>query len=298
GTLLLAQNRAGAAISAYQQSLHYVRQADDKRLLVTCLLSASIGSLVTRDLGTASARLLETLDLCREIGDQWSEVLASLWLSNVASLQGDAQTAAQLVDRTLVLARRQGDPWSLVIPLADMAQEAFSRGDLEKAESSLLEVEAPCRIVGDNWTLAWILNSRAQVELERLEWQAAEGHILEALQLSRQYGNLVASAMALVETAAMLTLRRPDASEPESRRSEDLGKAARLCGAVSFLAGNPAIFGGGMGAGKINDSMIARVRSAIAAEIWDPAFSEGQSLSLDQALDLAASELHTQTVGG
>lgn len=286
-SLSLIWDRNASALSALEQALQLARQVGDPELLAICLVEVGLGAMLTRDFATATASFQECIDLGRETGDEWKPVLASIWLGIVATMQGEEERAAEIMRQALILARRQGDPWCLMILLASASQGEFLRGDLDKAEATMLEAEPLCRSADDNWTLAWILNNLSQISLQRGDLPAAGGYTREALQLAREYGNAWASVIAMVETAVLLTLRHGD--QPEA-----LGRAARLCGAGGVYADKPVLFGGGAGAKKIFDLMVAQVRSAMDAEIWDHGSSVGAALSLDKALEMAAAELSAE----
>ena len=246
--------------------------------------------LAGNDVVAAEQQFEECRTLFDELGDEWSEVLATLWLGNTLSLRGDSERAKELTSQAVVLARHQGDPWLLVVPLMDVGQEAFMRGELDKAESTLLEVESMLRAVGDQWTIGWPLTLLAQIHLMRADVPVAGRYISEALQLSRQYGNMMATIFSLVQTADALVLRYGPPSSDWNLRRSILTNAARLCGATQNFVDYPILLGSTT-TRAMYDEALSQVRSRMEPEIWDTGFAEGATMSFEQALDVAATEL-------
>ncbi len=247
-------------------------------------------ALANNDLAGAARFFGDCQPLFHELGDEWSEALAVLWLSNVLSFGGDAGHSNELLDRSLALARHQGDPWLLADPLLNMAQEAFSKGHLEEAESTLHEVESVLRTLDDPWHLSWPLTALAHIQLLRGSLTRARTYIIEALQSGREYGNLVAQILSTVETAYLVVLLYDHEGTDLPLRQSEFRTAARLCGATWPFV-DRSTFIGTPGTRDSYDALIARVRSAVETEIWEPHFQEGVAMPLEQALDLAMNEL-------
>ena len=288
--IFLMQGGAETPASERMETIEIARQSGDKHSLGTALLLGGAWALENNDLAGAARYFGDCQPLFHELGDEWSEALALLWLSNALSFGGEAGRARELLDRSLALARRQGDPWLRVDPLLNMAQEAFSKGDLEEAESTLLEVESVLRTVDDPWHLSWPLTALAHIQLMRGSLTPARAYIAEALQLGREYGNVVSQIFSLVETAYLVTLLYSREGTDPALRQTELTNAASLCGATWPFV-DRATFIGTPGTRDSYDALITQVRSTIGTELWERSFQEGTSMPLEQALDLAAIEL-------
>ena len=290
GGISLLQGATGSTESDWLESIQMARDSGAKQTLGTALLSGGACALANNDLMRAAQYFEECQPLFHELGDEWSEALAILWLSNTLSLRGESERARKLFDQAVALARHQGDPWLLVVPLVDMAQEAFSKGNLEEAESTLIEVSSLLRTVGDQWHLGWPLTALAHIQLSHGALDPARAHVAEALGLAREYGNMTSQIYALVETASIITLLYGREGTDTDLRKSQFMKAARLCGATSPFADYPMIISS-HGARDSYDALIAQVRSTMEPEIWERGFHEGASMPLEQALDIAEAEL-------
>jgi hypothetical protein len=240
------------------------------------------------DLPLAGALLEESLGLVTELGDEWLQVLALLWLSNVAALRGEAARQEMLFGRCLALAEHQGDPWRLVAPLADVAQDAFMKGDLRKAQETLLRMESILRIVGDHWTLSWVLSELGRLALTRGEFELARGYSLEGLGLARESGNMIVMVSSLAQTAVLVT-EHFQAAEG-GQREAGFRRAARLCGGVKPFFDHPLLLGG-PGFKEVCKELIDQAHARVDESVWEPAFAEGTATSLDQAVSMAEKEL-------
>ncbi len=291
GGISLVSGKTHSVVASMLESLEYARQSGQKQLLANCLLWTGAWALTFKSLLLAWGYLQESLTLFRELGDEWSEVLALNWLGYVAFQRGDKRLAETFCQQSLLVARQQGDPWSLVFPLLTISQRALALGDMARAESSLLEVESVLRSVGNNWDLAWVLNGLGQVHLARNEMGAAKEYFTAALLLARECGNKVVMVLSLLEAAFMITFRLDQAPHKDTHWHRlERDTAARLCGATAPLVRDPTILRR-TGAEEVYESMLARVQSVVEADEWDCGFAEGARMSLDKALDAAASEL-------
>lgn len=290
GGLSFMQGDPGAEASNWAEIVQIARRSGDKRALGTALLLGGAWALASNDLVGAAQYFEECLPLYRELSDEWSQALAEQWLANAYVMAGQAGRAEELFESALARARKQGDPWLLADPLLQRAQGEFSKGSPDQAESTLLEVESVLRTLSDPWHLSWALTALAHIQLSRGGLILARTDIAEALQLGRQYGNLVSQIIALAETAFLVTLLYSrEGTDPELRRLH-FENAARLCGAAlphldrAMLITTP-------GTRASYDGVIKQVQAAIEPEIWEQGFREGTCMPLEHALDLAADEL-------
>ncbi len=294
GTIALLQGGTTSVESDWKQVVEIARQSGDKRTLATALLLGGAWALSSGDLELAARYFEECRSRCHALGDEWSEVLATLWLGNTATLRGEHERGRQLAERGLAMARHQGDPWLLVVPLIDVAQDAFANGDWEKAEATLLETESLLRAAGDQWTLGWPLTFLAQIRLSRGNLASAASYLAEALQNGRTYGNTMTQVYVLIETACLITLRCAGPGTDPGHQASDCANAARLCGATQSLASLPLVLGSVISS-DVYGALLGQARAAVQPDIWEQGFAEGASMPLEQALDLAAAELR-QTV--
>lgn len=294
GGLAIHMGQNEAALPILMEGVDLARQVGATQVLGTCLLWAGSCALTLRNLPLASDLLQESLTVFNDIQDEWSEVLALFWLSNLAALQGDAARRQELFKRCLEQAETQGDPWLLVAPLADLTQAAFMRGDLSTAEQSLHRLQSALQVVDSPWLLAWVLSGLGQVSLARGELDAARAYCLDGLAMGRENGNRIVMALSLAQAALLITLSL-EALEPIERAAA-MHMAARLCGAAKPFVDHP-LLSGGPGTKELLAGMIARVSARVDPGIWEPAFEDGAAAPLDQMLALAAETLSPRERG-
>ncbi|HEX8991012.1 MAG TPA: hypothetical protein VF784_04990, partial [Anaerolineales bacterium] len=296
GAISMLQGRDAHSNTDWQEDIPLARQSGEKQVLANALLVGGARALAGNDPVLAAERLEECELLFRELGDEWGESVSVLWQRNSALLRGDPQRAAQLFDRGLSLARHQGDPWLLVVPLSNVAQDAFAKGELEKAESTLLELVSTMRTTADLWTVGWPLTALAQIQLQRGQLDSARVYISEALQVGGEQGNVMAQTYSLAEAAALLVLCYAREGTDQQLLQAKLLNAARLCGASAAFVSSPHLLGSTL-TKDVYDAMTAQVHRAVGAENWEKGYGEGTRMPLEQAVELATSELK-QAAGG
>jgi tetratricopeptide (TPR) repeat protein len=258
--------------------------------MIRGLMAATSG-----DYPAAAEMYHRSLDLCKEIEDQWLEVITTSWLGDIAMYEDDNDRALILYNQSIRLAREQGDPWVLSPSLMSSGQIAIVRGDLVNAHSILLEVEALLRQTCDHWSLTWALNDLGHITLREGTLDQAAAYFLEAINLARVMGNLRAFIILLAGSAALIVSRLNEHQDDQSLVSSDLTTAGRLCGATESYIGNPGIFGW-YDSKMLYDADISQVRSSMDEDSWDKAYSEGQRMPLEEAVELAVQSLSKNSI--
>jgi predicted ATPase len=289
GGIALVSSGDDAVVPGMLESVEQARQSGDRKLLANCLLCTGAWALSMKSLSLAWRYLHESLGLFEDLNDPWSQVLALNWISYVAFQRGDRPAAEEISKRCLELAREQGDPWLMTVPLLSLAQRALPTGAYSKARAAVLEVLPIIRSVGAQWHLAWAVNALGQIHLEQGELEQARGHFAEALKLAREHANAFVMSLSLLEAATLLTCEAKTAAHGDDRgRALDRDTAGRLCGVTVQLTADPAVFRR-LGSAEVHEAMLTRVRSCLTTDEWDCAYSEGTRMSLEKALDYAAS---------
>jgi predicted ATPase/DNA-binding XRE family transcriptional regulator len=187
---------------------------------------------------------------------------------------GDHDRAAVLEDEALALFRALDDQPSVVRTLNSRGLTAWDRGDYDQAQGLLEEALALARSLGSWYTVAQALNNLALVAYEQRDYDRAASLQAEALDLYRELDNLDGLAHSL-ENFAMITGARDDAE-----------RSARLFGAATALRAR-------IGApGRPSDHIflergMTAASNALGAEAYAKAWTEGESMPLDEALEYA-----------
>lgn len=283
---LFARNQSDqqAALEMIEQSLGLCKQQEDKNILGMALIVKGMIASATRDLTTAAACFQQAIEVYRSLDDLWNQAVGLSWLGDVALYGNDTDRAIALHEESIKLARKQGDPWCLMPALMSSAQIDMMRGELDTALIMLKEIIDVLHQTGDRWSLAWTLIDLGHVVRLRGDLDQAASHFWEGLSLANSFGNLGAVVVALVEIAAILASR-------SQQDDQELTYAACLCGSTVPHIDTPGLFIW-VNTRQLYEDAISRTKSLIDSKIWDQGYSQGQGMSLAQAIKLAASVLH------
>ena len=215
-----------------------------------------------------------SIELCRRLGDKANMGKALTVLAVVESSRGDHSEAMRLHVESLALAQASGDPRRVAMSLNNIALLSLVQGDAVGARRRILEALQEIEKSGDRWTWARLVESLARIEFQLGNLDASEARYFEALRVCAelQDPDLVAECCDGLGLVAV-TRRNP-------RRAMMLfGVAAGLY--AKFGSEPPTEFSQRIAQG------LSLARSQLGMQAADVAWNEGESLSLNQALDLA-----------
>jgi non-specific serine/threonine protein kinase len=304
----------------YESMTNLVEHAADVAPLVRAkaLRFAAVFAEYARDLPHARAYCEESLALARASNDPssiaWSLCTQALYVESPVNPAG----AVVLFDQALALFREVGDAWGTSHTLRRMAIILMLQGDYARARPLVEEAVAGARTAGDKNALAWSLFLFGNVVwLQEGDIKRATALLEEALTLSpqiRDWGHhmwlqFTLGAAARVQGnyeraracyAEVLVLMRDRQVSAYQKWPELLAGALSGLGGVAVAQGRPAhaarLFGAASHVPEPSPPMFFRVdreRDAVAAQsalgdaAFDAAFSEGQALTSEQAIDLA-----------
>jgi tetratricopeptide (TPR) repeat protein len=158
-------------------------------------------------------------------------------------------------------------------------------GNLGPAYNKANEILEVLHKSGDRWSQSWTLLDLAYVLYFQGDYERAAMRTLEALSLSNTFGNLGAITIALAQAGALAARKAQQGSEPA------LITAAQLCGSTAILEQKPGIFTW-LNSRKLYDDAIKEAKSFMSAETWNKGYSDGQSIAVDKAIQLAHQALN------
>ncbi len=290
GELAWTQGDYFSAVASLEESLELCRKQDNKHLSAFAMLVRGMVATTSGELSTATRILQESIELFKSIDDQWSKALALSFLGEIALYENNLDLAMSLCNQSIELARQQGDPWCMMPSLMMFGQMAVLNGDLTNAQSNFREAVELLRQIGDNWSLSWGLNGLGHVQLMQGELNQAGINFLEALTTAHRLGNQGVLLISTVGTAALITKRSMNFPGAEQKDLSELVLAAHLCGATLPFIATPGIFAWA-DSKLLYEAAINQVRSMMSTNSWDKAYSEGQSIPLDQAIALSIQAL-------
>jgi predicted ATPase/DNA-binding CsgD family transcriptional regulator len=226
------------------------------------------------DFTAAQTHYAESLQLYRAHDDLQGAACVLNNLGVVARNQGDLSRASLMLEESVALLRRLGNQRDLAHALNSLGAVARHQGDTGRARAYGEEALAIHRERANTYGIVLALNSLALVAYEQGDHCGAQPLYAESLSLIRDLGDRQLIAL-LVENVANLAGAQ---GQPV--------QALRLMGAAQSIRraiGTPVA-----PVGRAEDERtVARARSQLGDEASTAAWSAGQALAADQALDEA-----------
>ena len=232
-------------------------------------------------------------------------------------LQGDHAAAIRFADEALAAAREEDDPRFVANALSNLGAILLAAGDRERAESTLEEAVTRARAAGDQRIAALAINNLGDFALTVGDYERAEPLFSESLDLLRARGDTANVARSLFNNGAVdLMLGRITAAEARFHESLTLcrmtGNQEDSAWSLLGLAATNLANGEGdrgamlLGAARavltqmgaefkpferhLDEATEARSRTLLGSSGHEAALRHGSSMTLDEALDLAARE--------
>ena len=223
-----------------------------------------------RDLPAAEQYLREALVLARELGDTWATAWTLQALGRTAYYGGDSPRARALGEESLAVARDLGDDWltGWVYQLLGLA--AYIAGDLTTARVHFESSVAIRRPLGSQEGLGVCLGALGLIAL-------AEGDDLRALQLSREALIAVRQVFRIGVHNMMANFVALAARFGQPHRAVRLAGASARIGTIIAMTLIPMNQ-------RPYDEALAEVHRELDDAAFALAWSEGQALSIDEAI--------------
>ena len=251
------------------------------------------------------------LALWRELGDTAGLAEILNHLGSVADKQGAYVQAEDLYEQSLALRKTLDDAWGIARALANLGQVAIHQADLERARPLLVESLALVRGVGDEWSIAQVLQYLGEIAYYQREFNQAEIFLQESLSLNRTVGEHWGVAAAL-NALGRLALAVGDAERAQACYGESIAlsrpsgaryniaygleglaevalrrgwahRAARIFRAAAALRDAAALPVAPIER-PAYQSLEAALRDALGDADLERAWTEGQALTLEQAI--------------
>lgn len=205
-------------------------------------------------------------------------ILCDLGLTSL--LRGDKESASRYLERSTCICRSVGEHRVLANSLANLAQLRLLQNNPETARALLTESLSLHREVGDSAYVSETLTQIARLDLDTHNIPDALNRLREALWVAHDQRFDIATANAL------------EAFSVVYGQLGDLVRAARLAGAASSVRAAAGMKGRDPDAGWWDRHRTALSHSLPESQ-WQHAWSEGQELSIEEAVALAREEDHT-----
>lgn len=275
--LAYRQSDYPATISFAGESLEICRQLGDQQGTASALIKLGNAATEAGDYKTAAEYLEESLEIWRALDDKHGTARVLISLGWVALRPGDYPLAKARLEEALSISRELGDTRSIGFELSGLGEVALRQGDYARATQLLEESLALRRQLGNKWGVGVSLGTLGWVAICEGDWVRARERLWESLQVRQEIGDKGGSAWCLERLAEMALAH----GKPE--------KAVHLLSAAAALR---------ISIGSIidpadqedYDSKLNTLRAELGvsrfAKLWD----EGNALTLEQAVAHALEE--------
>lgn len=273
------------ACSYYEDALRLWRELEDRVGIATALTAMGDAQRYLGNYLEARSLLEEALPLWRALGDR-AQIAQTLYLlgGTVGFYLGSQADGRAMLEESVRIRRERGDLQGAAWPLHILGVMAQRQGNFELAQRTFEDGLATRRAAGDELGCAYSPGRLAQLAIGRSDYAAASAHLQEALIITRRFGDRWLLAYLLDGNAAVCL-----AQEDPAGALQISGAAAELRRAVGMTLPPPEQ--------ENYDRTIARARASLDESDASAAWAWGQSLSLDEAIDLAlAGGQHERTV--
>jgi predicted ATPase/DNA-binding CsgD family transcriptional regulator len=218
----------------------------------------------------------ESLALSREAGNKRGVANSLFRLGMGLRGGGDLGRAKEFLEEALALCRESGDLALLATILTHLGMAFVFEGDFDRATASLEEAAATFREQKNRGYLATALVYLGWAALLRGDPERAGALLTEGLGLEREVGDKVSTSESLGALACVAQARG------------EAGRAARLFGAAEVLR---EVIGYEQepGDGVLQEPYLTAARSRLDEASWEAAFSDGQAMSFEEAIEYALS---------
>ncbi len=284
GTLTWNLGDYAAARGYYEACLTLRRLVKDEQGQASTLGNLGVVALHQGDYARAQSLFEESLALCQKLGDQRGTANALLNLGNIAADQEDHARAQTLYAQSLPLFRTLGDRQGIANLLSNLGASAREQGDLARARLLFEESLTTLQELGARQGIAITLGNLGSVATDQKDFASAQSFHQQSLNLFRDLGDRHGITYALQAFATLFAAQGL------------MIQAVRLFGAVESLRmeiGAPLPPSEQKASARILD----RVRSTLDTQLFEAAWTEGRTLTLDQAITRALEPYEATEIG-
>lgn len=245
--------------------------------LIKALTEAGLLAITQHDWSSADQRFGQALARADALGDVRGRAWALHGLGRLAAVQGDRERAIPFFEQSMLLADQAGDAYIYRSSVLFMGTMERYSGNLQRATALYDRSLELCRAAGDVWGAAFTLFHAGHIAWARGDLGRSAGHFAEALGLFRTLRSPWGIVDCLDGLAMIVAHKQPNLSAR-------LGGAAA---AVREVVGHPPLPG--------DRAVYDRHRDALRRTLGEPEFeaawSAGQTLPLDRAIDEALASI-------
>jgi non-specific serine/threonine protein kinase len=197
-------------------------------------------------------------------------------LANLSSDLGDYERAVELYEEGLALCRELGGAQPLGDYLSSLGYEFLLQGDYQRAAALNEEAATMLRKQGHRGGLQYALDNLGWAALVRGDREQANSLHKESLALCRELGDQLVASESMEGLACSAGIR----GEAE--------RAARMFGAAQALR-EAVGYEHAPREQALRVPYLAAARARLDKALWEAAFTEGQAMTLEEAVEYALS---------
>jgi DNA-binding NarL/FixJ family response regulator len=279
GLMAFMQNHYQVARSELEESVALWRKLDDPHGLAVALCELCAVTHIQRHFEAAQRYGEESVAIFRTLSNRPYIMRAVDNLAYVLAAQGDYATARTLIEEEIALIHMYDAQSGLSNAIGGLGWLAGQQGDYAIAHAHCAEALALHRAVGHPWSIAEALNLLGEILQRQGKLEQAGAHYREGLLLAGELGDKAGAAHFLHHLGTLAQ------DQTQSERATCLFAAAAVLRNLS----DGVLYRTYMDR-TVQEGAIATVRTTLGEEAFAARWSEGQALTLDQAIAYALVE--------
>jgi predicted ATPase/class 3 adenylate cyclase len=258
-----------------RERLERLLAADDRPTAAhgRALNGAAVMAVNNADYEAARSLAQGALALHRDLGDEWGAAYSTLLLGSAASGDEDFETACRFTANAELRFRELGDEYYARLAAGNLGYYLQELGDLDGARKVLEDADRSARATQDERSEAQTSGQLGQVAILQGRFDDALRLLERSLRISSRLGDPTMAARDLRRLARVLgETGRPEAAacvlSASERMREDAGQQE------GWIA-------------TVNQRILDLIRPLLEDDAFERAWTEGQTLTVEGALDLA-----------
>lgn len=188
--LEIVRGNLGGNVEPVEEALVTCRDHGDLQGIAWCLnILGQAGTWRDTLRESGHRRLLESIDLFRQLEDDWGVAWSHRYLAQMAEISGNFKESIRLHKEALKGFEEVGDAWSAAHSLFLMGSTNMDHGDLIEAKRAYEQCLAKCDIVGDRVMVAHALRGLGETALRVGDSAQAGGLFQEAVEVFQSIGD-------------------------------------------------------------------------------------------------------------
>jgi predicted ATPase/transcriptional regulator with XRE-family HTH domain len=236
--------------------------------------AAGVLAMDQGDDAAARASLERGLSLAPQYDTSGPRSAALTQLGRLAYRQGDSATARVFLEESLAIRRCADDRWDIGVSLLHLSRVLLDLGDYATTGEMLQEALAIARESADTTKIGECLHQLGRLAIAQREYDRARAFLLESLAFYRATTVSHTIATCLEDLARVAVAQGVPV------------EAVHLLGAAAALRDRDATPLPPVDRPAV-ESTRAVTRAALAAEVWEAAWKEGQQASLPESIAAA-----------